>query len=409
MVEESFKMNIIIITELFWGMEENLEQELGIGTSAIYDLVKHWSEENNVICIREIPMGWKRWLKNEIGLLFGRDNVYNKVPAYYEVEGIKVYTVKYLSFPHNKIIGCFFYRRIAKKINNSLKKISSQPDIIISHMPTFNVMYYIGLMFKNTLKLAVLHRSDLDRLFKGQKVVKDRVDLLKNNFDKIFSRSQAIYNRAKETGLPNLTSNIILSSVPMNESENRDWLNLHRRQVNILYAGSLIAQKGVQQILYSMKKLIDENMLRLTIVGTGNYEKNLRKITKDLEIEEYVDFVGRKHRDEVYAYMREADLFIMPSYHETFGLVYLEAMSSGCITIGSRGEGIDGVIVDRENGFLVNPYDVDEIAGCLETIISLPEMELKQISDKAVETAHMYSEENVSKQYLKLIEEIVEE
>ncbi len=406
---ESYKMNIIIITELFWGLEEDFERELGIGTSAIYDLVKHWSKENNVFCIREIPMGWKRWLKNEIGLLLGRDNIYNKVPAYYEVEGIRVYTVKYLSFPHNKIIGCFFYRRIAKKINNSLKKISLQPDIIISHMPTFNVMYYIGLMFKNISKLAVLHRSDLDRLFKGPKIVKGRVDLLKNNFDKIFSRSEAIYNRAKEAGLPNLTSNIILSSVPMNESKNRDWLNLSRRQVNILYAGSLIEQKGVQQILYSMKKLIDKNMLKLTIIGTGNYEKKLRKITEDLEIEEYVDFAGRKHRDEVYAYMREADLFIMPSYHETFGLVYLEAMSSGCITIGSRGEGIDGVIVDGENGFLVNPYDVDEIAGCLETIISLPEMELKQISDKAVETARMYSEENVSKQYLKLIEEIVEE
>lgn len=406
---EFYKMNIIIITELFWGLEEDFERELGIGTSAIYDLVKHWSKENNVFCIREIPMGWKRWLKNEIGLLLGRDNIYNKIPAYYEVEGIRVYTVKYLSFPHNKIIGCFFYRRIAKKINNLFKKISLQPDIIISHMPTFNVMYYVGLMFKNISKLAVLHRSDLDRLFKGQKIVTGRVDLLKNNFDKIFSRSEAIYNSAKETGLHNLTNNIIMSSVPMNESKNRDWINLSRRQVNILYAGSLIEQKGVQQILYSMKKLIDKNMLKLTIIGTGNYEKKLREITEDLEIEEYVDFVGRKYRDEVYAYMREADLFIMPSYHETFGLVYLEAMSSGCITIGSRGEGIDGVIVDRENGFLVNPYDVDEIARCLETIISFPEMELKQISDKAVETARMYSEENVSKQYLKLIEEIVEE
>ncbi len=402
-------MNIVLITELFWGMEEERAQKWRTGTTAIYDLVKLWTKDNRVVCIREVPLGWKHWIVYKIGKIFGNENIYDKIPEFYETDGIKVYTVKYLSYPHDKIIGSFFYKKLEDKINKIAKEMDFQPDIIISHMPTFNVMYYIGLVFNNTPKLAVLHRSDLDKLFKGRKVVQRRVDLLKTNFDKIFSRSAAIYNKAKEAGLPNLTNNIILSGVPLNESKNRDWLNLSRRQVNILYAGSLIEQKGVQQILYSMKKLIDKNMLKLTIIGTGNYEKKLRKITEDLEIEEYVDFAGRKHRDEVYAYMREADLFIMPSYHETFGLVYLEAMSSGCITIGSRGEGIDGVIVDGENGFLVNPYDVDEIAGCLETIISLPEMELKQISDKAVETARMYSEENVSKQYLKLIEEIVEE
>lgn len=400
-------MNIVLITELFWGMEEDIECKWGAGTTAIYDLVKRWTEGNKVVCIREIPLGWKRWVVYKIRSIFGYENIYDKIPEFYETDGIMVYTVKYLSYPHNKIVGWFFYRKFAKKINGFFANVDFKPDIITSHMPTFNVMYYIGLLFTNIPKVAVLHRSDLDKIFKHQKIVKNRVDLLKTNFDKIFSRSEAIYNKAKETGLPNLTHDIILSGVPMNENNNRNWTNLYKRQINILYAGSLIEQKGVQQILYSIKRIIDKNKIKFTIVGSGNYEKKLRKIVETLEIEEFVDFAGRKCRDEVYAYMRDADLFIMPSYHETFGLVYLEAMSSGCITIGSRGEGIDGVIVEGENGYLVNPYDVDEITECLKTIISLPEMELKQISDKAVETARMHSEENVSKQYLKLIEDIV--
>ena len=49
--------------------------------------------------------------------------------------------------------------------------------------------------------------------------------------------------------------------------------------------------------------------------------------------------------------MEESDVFAMVSSPETFGLVYIEAMAKGCVTIGSKGEGIDGVIVNNENGF----------------------------------------------------------
>lgn len=400
-------MNIILVTELFWGMEESLEQTLGVGTTAIYDLVKNWTRDNKVVCIREIPIGWKRWLINKMKAIFGYENVYDKIADSYEVDGIKVYTMKYLSYPHNQIIGKIFYRRFAKRINGLLEEANWKPDIVISHMPTFNVMYYIGQVFMNVPKLAILHRSDLDKLYKREKIVKYRVNLLEINFDKIFSRSTAIYNKAKATGLSNLTEDLVVSSVPMNINNKRKWLNLCERKINILYAGLLIEQKGVQQILHSIASLKDKYMLRLTIVGSGSYEKNLQMLTKTLKIEEYVDFAGQKRRQEVYDYMRNSDLFIMPSYHETFGLVYLEAMSSGCITIGSKGEGIDGVIINGENGYLVNPYDVNEITKCLQTIICMPDNELNRISDAAVKTAQMYSEENVSEQYLKLIEKML--
>ena len=48
----------------------------------------------------------------------------------------------------------------------------------------------------------------------------------------------------------------------------------------------------------------------------------------------------------------QSDVFVLPSVNETFGMVYLEAMSQGCIPIGTSGEGIDGIIENGKNGYL---------------------------------------------------------
>lgn len=400
-------MNIVMITELFTGMEDGVEQRLGQSTVAIYDLIKHWSKKHNLLCIREVPLGWKRWLKYKIGKLFGKTSVYDEIPEFYEVSGITVYTVKYLSYPHNRILGKPFYKRIAEKIKRILKNAEYKPDIIIAHMPTFNIMYYIERLRKGIPTVAVLHRSDLDKLYRKGAAVKYKIDLLNTNFNKICSRSKAICMQAKRLGLSNLTDDIILSSVPMNVKHDRNWSYMSKREINILYVGALIEQKGVQLILKSVSELIDKYMLKVIIVGSGSYETKLRILARDLQIENYIEFVGQKSREEVYGYMRNADIFIMPSYHETLGLVYLEAMSSGCITIGTRGEGIDGIIVNEENGYLVGKNDVTEIIKCLDTIMCMSEKELEQISNAAVETMRYYNEENVSERYLEIIEKTV--
>lgn len=54
-------------------------------------------------------------------------------------------------------------------------------------------------------------------------------------------------------------------------------------------------------------------------------------------------------------------LWFMVSENETLGLVYLEVMAQGCIPVGSRGEAIDGIIVDGRNGFLVNPNNEEDL------------------------------------------------
>lgn len=77
-------------------------------------------------------------------------------------------------------------------------------------------------------------------------------------------------------------------------------------------------------------------------------------------LDKNVTFTGHLPQHEVYEKMRQSDIFVLPSVGETFGMVYLEAMASGCIVVGTKDDGIDGIIKDGENGFLTFPIS-DEI------------------------------------------------
>ena len=93
----------------------------------------------------------------------------------------------------------------------------------------------------------------------------------------------------------------------------------------------------------------------------------------------------------------------MISRGEAFGLVYLEAMARGCITIASKDEGFDGVIQDGKNGFLCKAGDSEELALILDKIKQMPKEELNAISHAAIETAHELTDEKVAEVYLNSI------
>ena len=98
--------------------------------------------------------------------------------------------------------------------------------------------------------------------------------------------------------------------------------------------------------------------------------------------------------------MDSADVFIMISENETFGLVWLEAMSRGCIAIASRDEGMDGVIINGVNGFLCKAGDENELERIISDIKKMDATELHQISQKAIETAKNMTDRKMAEAYI---------
>jgi glycosyltransferase involved in cell wall biosynthesis len=93
--------------------------------------------------------------------------------------------------------------------------------------------------------------------------------------------------------------------------------------------------------------------------------------------------------------------------NETFGLVYLEAMARGCITIASRNEGFDGVIEHGVNGFLCKAGDSKELASIINQIRTMPSAELQRISHKAMQTAASLTDKKAAERYLEAVKNIV--
>lgn len=383
-------MRILIITSLY-------PDDSPIKTTyAVHDLVRFWTDRHEIICFKE------DWFF--VSNLFRRKKVFEQIKSlvgykYCEKENVKIYRFTSFGNPFANLDIRFLKKIISKimayKMNKLLKNIE-KPDIVIAHMPVINVVDYIKYLNLDCPKVAVLHRGDIDWLDVdrfGKKIVQNKINDLNNGFSAIFSRSLPIYKYLLNLHKVNNLKNVIISSgVPQSEIiYERNWDTWQKRKKHILYVGELIKQKGVDKIIESLSLIREDFEFDLTIIGEGNELDSLHYLCKNVQVEKYVNFIGQKSRDEVYYYMSTADIFVMPSWHETLGLVYLEAMSNGCITIGSKNEGIDGIIVDNQNGFLVKPLDIGELTECFVNIMTMKPEDLCIISKNAKETANEYT------------------
>ena len=128
-------------------------------------------------------------------------------------------------------------------------------------------------------------------------------------------------------------------------------------------------------------------------------ENDIRKYARRYLLKEQVTLLGRLPRPDVVRELRKSDVFVMISEKETFGLVYLEAMACGCITVASRHEGFDGIIRDGENGFLCDAGNAGELGRVIQRIRRMRPEELQRISQAAIATAHGLTDKRVALTY----------
>ena len=144
---------------------------------------------------------------------------------------------------------------------------------------------------------------------------------------------------------------------PMNKIESKKSLGLYDNNV-ILYVGRIDPIKGLYTLLDSVFNLNDSYNIKLIIVG-GELNKsqdliNLQNYTVDKNKSHIVDFVGIVDQSNLPIYYNAADLFLLTSYYESFGLSVLESLSCGTPAIVSNVGGLSNLIDNGVNGYLVN-------------------------------------------------------
>lgn len=178
--------------------------------------------------------------------------------------------------------------------------------------------------------------------------------------------------------------------------------------IKILCVANLIKIKGQEILLNAVKPLIDKGFnIEVCFLGRGVEEESLKKQSKMLNIENNLKFMGYVKYDNVSEFMREYDLFILPSYFEAIGCVYLEAMASGMITVGVKTQGIDEVIENGRDGFLVEPKNVADLTKVIENIQQMTDRELLEMSKRAQKKAEQFTWIESAKQLKQVYDDLL--
>lgn len=142
----------------------------------------------------------------------------------------------------------------------------------------------------------------------------------------------------------------------------------------VLSAGYLIERKGLADVVAAVGRLRrDGRPVHLAIAGDGPLRGALQEQAAAEGAAEAVHLLGRVEHARVLALMARADLFVLPSWDEAFGLVYTEAMAQGTPVVAGRGEGPEDFIVDGVSGYLVPVRDAGALAGVIARALDDPE------------------------------------
>jgi D-inositol-3-phosphate glycosyltransferase len=167
---------------------------------------------------------------------------------------------------------------------------------------------------------------------------------------------------------------------PGDRAEARRRLGLDDRPV-LLWVGRIAPIKGLDTLLDTVARLREGGQdMRLLVVGgdadepTSGHETSLRQRIAMLGLGDSVRFVGPQPQGVLPLYYAAADVTVLPSYYESFGMVALEAMACGSPVIASRVGGLVTTVRDGVTGFLVPDGDVEALAERIEALVADPEL-----------------------------------
>jgi len=146
--------------------------------------------------------------------------------------------------------------------------------------------------------------------------------------------------------------------------------NSRKEPIRILFVGSLLPVKGISYLLEALARFKSErDDWCLDIFGEGPNRDEYKNLSAELGLSEEVTFHGYRPKEEIAAFMRQAQLFILPSLWENLPCVLVEAIASGLPILSTQAGGIPE-IVDEEIGMLVSPGNVKDLSLGLEEMLS---------------------------------------
>lgn len=319
----------------------------------------------------------------------------------YNYKGCVAFSIPIFKYiPHGAFADATLNNQ-AKWLMEKLEAIHFVPDAIIGHFcnPTIGIINRIKPLFPNAKTAVVLHEGSgtIKRIFK------EKGERALNSVDAIGFRSVTIKNDISTCfKLQNhqfMCYSGVAESFMEREYKEKSWTDAPIR--NFMFVGRMSMYKHSQAIPEALHSVYGKEGFSMTFIGKKEAAYlPTKEVCEQYGISDNVAFLGQINRNDIIDWYDKSDCFVMISDHEVFGLVYLEAMSRGCITIAGDNGGMVGIIEDGVNGFLCKPGDSEALADIIRRINNMTVEERREMSRKARQTALEFTDNKVAQYYL---------
>lgn len=296
----------------------------------------------------------------------------------------------------SKGYGLYFTYLPLNIINRLLK---FKPDLIFSN--SFGVWTILALLFKPVGKWRVViayegsspevdWRNSPPRLAVRRAMVKAAdacitnsqagksylIEILKAKADRVF---------AKPYEVPDC--NILLKG-----SESCEFNFSELQQPIFLFVGSIEPRKGINFLLEACAILEKQNVHNYTllVIGEGPQREEMEDLSRSLNLTERVKWLGRIPYTQLGRFFQAADVFVLPTLEDTWGVVISEAMLFGKPVLCSKGAGSREIIVEGENGYIFDPCDPEKLAEIMKHFINDPSL-ISSMGDKSEQLIEQYT------------------
>ena len=325
------------------------------------------------------------WLKNsaKFSYLKGLKN--------WNFEGFRINTAPYVKLPfkHMQYWSLFYLPRTIRKY---FKKYGF-PDLIHAHYLFPDGFIALKICQKFNIPFVLTFRSQdkqyLELISTGNPDYKKALRIIKTARQVLVSNGG--YKKFVESGFEvkcKLIPHGIDSSIfELNHTSQKDNLIL------ITTVAEAIPRKNIDWIINAVLQYHGKAKIRLNIIGDGSELKHLKKLAGN---KQEISFWGKIPHEKVLQILRESDIFALPSFNETFGLVYLEAAATQNAMIGYKGEGVWGVFEEEKEMLFCE--DFEQFQSQLITLTEDKSLRDK-LANNAFEKAKLMSWENVQNKY----------
>lgn len=197
---------------------------------------------------------------------------------------------------------------------------------------------------------------------------------------------------------------------PVNRDEARKETGLDNEKI-ILYVGRIDPLKGIANLVKAFSYLKEKQDIKLAIIGGGESSReetaHLKELAQELGVEDRIIFTGTVKQDKMPYYYSAADVCVIPSFYESFGLVALESLSCGTPIVANDVGDLRNIVRQGETGYVVDGNGPDQLAEKITLILNKPADERESIAsirDSVKEFAWANIAESLAEEFRRVLD-----